>query len=413
MSILAIGYYLENDNKEGYFKFPFVTFVILIFYHDFIFINLAYYFEINDIVLSSSWKEIILLFLTCYIFLYVFLNKINSLYMRVILLSSVSVLWGIFFSNGSLSETIIIGKNYIFLFLFLCGLFIIKSSNIDMKKCCNIFFYFVVLPNFLFGLWELFNVKNMADIWYYEPLLSSGDIFASFNHFRDGIIRCNGFFVGTLSFAVTGFCSFIIFFIMRKEKLSYIKILVSFLIMLMSQSRIFFVGLFFFFILYIIYLIFNKKINIIYVVVFLLVSFLLILYLLPVVTSDGSALGRITQWNNALILLISHPLGQGFFSIGITGDNRSDSYIIDLIRIYGIYSVVLLYLTISFIVTTLNGSGSVKYSEIPCLLAISFLFILFFQSLLNTPVLYFIIMLLVKVRKESYEKNNYTLYPVQ
>ncbi|MFB9936346.1 O-antigen ligase family protein [Photobacterium aphoticum] len=282
-----------------------------------------------------------------------------------------------------------------------------------MKKVCNVLFFVVVLPNFFFGIWEVFNVKEMDDIWFYEPLLSSGNIFASFNHFRDGVIRCNGFFVGTLSYAVTGFCSFIIFFIMRKERYSSVKILVSLLMLLMSQTRTFFIGLIFFFILYLFYSIYKKKIDVFLTVVLLLASFLLVLLLLPYFSSDGSALGRIEQWTNALNLLISHPFGQGFFSIGITGDNRADSYIIDLIRIYGVYFIVLLYLTISFIIMTLNSSNHIKYSEIPCLLAISFLFILFFQSLLNTPVFYFIIMILVKVRKENHEKNSYTMCSVQ
>ncbi|PSW70446.1 hypothetical protein C0Z01_06435 [Photobacterium kishitanii] len=405
LSILVIGYYLENNRNNGYFRFPFVTFVILIFYHDFIFINAAYYFKINEIVLSSSWKEIILLILTCYVILYLHSSKIKYTYMRVIIFSIVGVLWGLFRSSGPLSESILIGKDYIFPFLFFCSLCIIQSSSISIKKVCNIFFFIVVMPNFLFGIWELFNVKNMHDIWFYEPLLSLGHGFASFNHFRNGIIRCNGFFVGTLSFAVTGFCSFIIFFIMRKEKYSYIKILVSFSMLLMSQSRIFFVGLLFFFILYLFYYLSKKKIDVIHTLVFLLGSFLLVLFILPFVSSDGSALGRITQWSNALNLLITHPFGQGFSSIGITGDNRADSYIIDLIRIYGIYSIVLLYLSVSFIVTRINSISYVKYSEVPLLLSISFIYILFFQSLLDTPILYFIILLIVKVksRKDLYE----------
>ncbi|MDO6542489.1 hypothetical protein Q4568_08090 [Photobacterium sanguinicancri] len=360
----------------------------------------------NDIVLSSSWKEIILISLSFVVFLGGKIEIINKVTFKILIVSILFVLLGtlssLFITHSSLSESILIGKRYIFPFLFLCSLSLIPDTEIDIKKSCNVFFYMIIMPNFLFGLWELFTVKTLNDLWFYDALVSAGNNFESFNHFRDGIVRSNGFFVGTLTYAATAFCSCVFFFILRKERFSYFKMLISFSMLLFSQTRTFFIGLFFFLLLYVVStFIFKKKIKPLSVIIFILTCFLSILLLLPFVTQEFSAIGRIYQWSNALDLVFNYPLGQGFSSIGASGDNRADSQIIDLIRIYGFFVVPLCFTFISLIILYWNKSRlftQANYAELPFLAILSFLFILFFQSLVDVAILYFMLLLFFKSR---------------
>lgn len=178
--------------------------------------------------------------------------------------------------------------------------------------------------------------------------------------------------------------------------------LISFSMLLFSQTRTFFIGLFFFLLLYVVStFIFKKKIKPLSVIIFILTCFLSILLLLPFVTQEFSAIGRIYQWSNALDLVFNYPLGQGFSSIGASGDNRADSQIIDLIRIYGFFVVPLCFTFISLIILYWNKSRlftQANYAELPFLAILSFLFILFFQSLVDVAILYFMLLLFFKSR---------------
>ncbi|WP_052880218.1 hypothetical protein [Vibrio coralliirubri] len=406
LCILSIGYVFEYRKKEKELRFPFLTFTILMFYHEFIFINLSYYFQIENIVLSSSWKEIILISFSFFIFFGGRIGGINKIAFYILIMSVFFVTFGIIssllFTHSSFGESVLIGKRYIFPFLFLCSLSLIPDTGIDIKKSCNIFFYFVIFPNFIFGIWEVLTVKSLDELWFYEPLVFYGNNFESFNHFRDGIVRANGFFVGTLTYAATAFFSCICFFILRKEKLSYLKFFVSLSMLLLSQTRTFFIGLIFFFFLYILSKsIFNKKIKVSNVLLIILLSVISIISLLPYITQEFSAVGRIYQWINALELIKSNPLGQGFSSIGLNGDNRADSQIIDLMRIYGFLIIPLFIGFLSLIVFYWNRIrlfSQRSYTEVPFFAIVSYIFVLFFQSLVDAAVFYFIFLLLFKLR---------------
>ncbi|MEZ8351064.1 hypothetical protein AB6C45_07400 [Vibrio splendidus] len=413
LCILSIGYVFEYRKKEKEFKFPFLTFTILMFYHEFIFINLSYYFQIENIVLSSSWKEITLISLLFFIFLGRRISGLNKMAFYVLMMSvffvAIGIISSLLITHSSFGESVLIGKRYIFPFLFLCSLSLIPDTGIDVKKSCNIFFYFVILPNFIFGVWEVFTVKDLDELWFYEPLVFYGNNFESFNHFRDGVVRANGFFVGTLAYAATAFFSCICFFILKKEKMSYLKLFVSLSMLLLSQTRTFFIGLMFFLLLYILSKsIFNKKIKVTNVFLIILLSAISIIALLPYITQEYSALGRIYQWINALDLIKSNPLGQGFSSIGLNGDNRADSQIIDLMRIYGFLIIPLFIGFLSLIVFYWNRVrlfSQRSYTEVPFFAIFSYIFVLFFQSLVDAAVFYFILLILFKLR--VYRRVNY------
>lgn len=406
LSILSIGYVFENGKFKGG-RFPFLTFVLLFFYHDFIFINLSYYLKIDSIVLSSSWKEVILLILATFVFLGSKVRSLSKFDFKIITVSMLFVLYGVFLSatDSAFFNSILMGKGYIFPFLFLCVLILVPDTKIDIKKSCNLFFYFVVLPNFLFGFWELSNVKDLGDLWFYDALVSRGNHFESFNHFRGGIVRVNGFFVGTLSYAATAFCSFMFFFILRKDRFSYLKIMISFSMLFFSQTRTFFIGIVFFFLFYFLSkTLFNKKISSTSIIALILTFFLITLLSLPLITQEFSAIGRVYQWGNALNLLLTHPMGQGFASIGENGANRADSQIIDLIRIYGLFIGPLLFGFISLIVFHWKQSKRLFHrndAELPYVSAIAYVFVLFFQSLVNVAILYFILLLIFKYRNDK------------
>ena len=409
LSILFIGFVIESKLTSKRFGFPFLTFTLLIFYHEFIFINLQYYLEIDHIVLSSSWKELILISFASFYFLIDKIRSLSKIGLITLIFAmfyvSLGLLLSLPHSFSSFSESILIGKRYIFPFLFLCALTLIPDSKVDIKKSCNIFFYVVIIPNFLFGIWELFSVKNLDDLWFYAPLVSTGNNFESFNHFRSDYVRANGFFVGTLTYAATAFCSFLFFFILRKDRFSYMKMAVSFSMLLLSQTRTFFIGLIFFFLLYFVTKkISSKRVASTSIVFLLLTSFITILFSLPYLTSEFSAIGRIYQWKNALELAFSYPMGQGFSSIGLSGDNRADSQIIDFIRIYGVFMVPMLFCFISWIVFHWNKARLLPFRndiEIPFISITSYIFILFFQSLVDVTVLYFILLLTFKYRNNK------------
>ncbi len=258
----------------------------------------------------------------------------------------------------------------------------------------------VILPNFLYGLWEWFYVKELNDIWFYEPLVSKGNNFEEFNHFRNGQIRANGFFVGTLAYAATAFCSTIIFLMIKNDRISYFKVIIPLIMLYLSHTRTFFIGLIFFLVIaFVSNKILRKKISVTSITFILGINFLSVLILMPFLTKDYSAIGRIYQWHNALSLMFSYPFGQGFSSIGANGDGRADSQIIDLMKIYGIFFFPL-FLSFVFIITSywtkIRNLNVSRYMELPFILIVSYIFILFFQSLVDATVIYFILYLLFK-----------------
>tara|TARA_B100001059_G_C17791371_1_gene560352 strand:- start:929 stop:1633 length:705 start_codon:yes stop_codon:yes gene_type:complete len=225
---------------------------------------------------------------------------------------------------------------------------------------------------------------------------------AHYNHFRDGAVRVNGFFIGTLAYSATAFCSFIIFFILRKERYSYLKMATSLIMLELSQTRTFFIGIAFFILLYCLQKLFYKrKPKLSSVFISILLAFISILVLLPLVTNEYSALGRIVQWQKALEVVINNPFGFGFAGLGETGDNRADSQIIDMIRIYGFFSFVLLLGLIKLVVTYWKKMRLLPYSDqnlVPILAILSYVFVLFFQSLMDVAVFYLLLLLLFKLR---------------
>ena len=413
LCLFVIGYFFENGISCEKIKFPLLTYTFLLFYHDYLFINVSYYLGVENIVFSSSWREsvLVVLFFICF-----FGKKIaflSNAEMKIILFSSFFVVLGvvssIFISNGSLRDTIIIGKGYIYPFLFICTIIILPARCFKIERMCNLFFYIIILPNFIFGIYEYFFVKVLNDIWFYKPLLQSGNIFAYYNHFRDGDVRTNGFFVGTLSYGITGFCSFMFFFILRQRRYSYVKILISLIMVYFTHTRIFYVGILFFLAMYYLHICMkNKKIKGWVAFSSIFIAFILVLVLLPYITQEASAIGRISQWENAISLLLNYPIGQGFSSIGLSGDNRADSQIIDLIRIYGLFSISLFYYFIKVVTFYWNNSVS-RYknnvNSLPYLSIFSFLFVIFFQSLVNVPIFYFMLLLAFKsevIKREAY-----------
>lgn len=402
--ILSIGWILENYGQGKNISFPFITFTIMIFYHDFFFLNFSYYLEVENIAISSSWKEVFLLSLIFLFFLGGKIRKMEKNGLNIVLFCvffvSLGLVTSVFFSGSNYIESVLIGKKYIFPFLFITALVIIPSRSIDTKKSCDIFFILVIIPNFLFGLWEFFNIEDLSGLWFHDPLLSSGKDISYFNHFRDGQVRANGFFIGTLAYGATAFCSCSMFFILRKEKYSILKLSISIIMLFLSQTRVFFIGLVFLIGIYILFkYVFKKGMSTRILVIVLLSAFFIILFLLPLVTNEASAMGRIIQWENAIKLLFDYPFGQGFSGLGATGDNRADSQIIDMIRIFGFFSL-LLFIGIFRLVSRYWNQYSLETFNpavaVPVVTLISYFYILFFQSLMDVAVFYFLLLILIK-----------------
>lgn len=412
---MVIGFCIEcgffNKSNENVIfdlkRFPVLTFCFLLFFHDYIFINFNLFFNPNGLLYSTAWKEIFVFVLFFTLILLLFFVKIDreffSYTFLIFLLFLQGFLSSVLVSNSTILDTLLGARGSIFPFMILVVCFYLPQIRLDANQVINLLFWLVLFPNFLFGLWQYFNVIDVTDLWFYEVFEKKGFQIESYNYFRDGIHRPTGFFVGTLEYGATATIGFIAIFLSRSGKFSILKISTTLIMVYISQSRTFFIGVFLFFIFYLcLFKIKNLKQRGAFATIVIVVLFLTVISFVYFSSDDLSALSRISQWSEAVTSLLNNPLGIGYAKVGMGGSVWPDSLIISYIYIYGVSSVLIfigmMYLAI--ISSYLFDLNQQRVNMFPPLALLVFLFFIFFQSLENSPILIFIFIFIVKNIKE-------------
>ncbi|WP_217542765.1 O-antigen ligase family protein [Vibrio metschnikovii] len=411
-SIFESGYFCKNKKISHSINFPFVTFCTLLFYHDFIFLNLSFFLNDNNFILSSGWKEV---FLFLCLFL-IFFNKVFSKNKRQNVFISIIIFFiithglfsSIFISKDTIFSALISSKGYIFSLLMIVLCLYGYKCNFKLDRTLNVIFYLVLIPNFLFGLWQYFNVMDISDIWFSDILEDKGFELKEFNYFRNGNFRVSGFFVGSLEYAATAAIFLMAFFTIRNKRLSYFKIALTLIMLYLSQSRTFFIGIILFILMY--YFLFGIKSfykRFLFSSFSILFLFFIVLLIISLTSKDLSALSRIIQWKDAVEFIISKPLGAGYTRVGIGKDIWPDSLIIAYMYIYGVTSFLLIG-TLIYLAIKSSYFYDITKNDIykfPSLALLVFVFFMFFQSLENVSILYFLLMLVIQNIKGISHKN--------
>lgn len=259
---MVIGFCIESgvfneSNKNVIFdlkRFPILTFCFLLFYHDYIFINFNLFFNPDGLLYSAAWKEIFVVVLILSLIFISFFVKMDRAFFYCTAFIFLFFLQGFFssilVSNSTILDTLLGARGSCFPFMILVVCFYLPRIKLDANQVVNLLFWLVLFPNFLFGLWQYFNVIDVTNLWFYEVFEKKGFQIESYNYFRDGIHRPTGFFVGTLEYGATATIGFIALFLSRRGKFSILKISTTIIMVYISQSRTFFIGIFLFFILY-------------------------------------------------------------------------------------------------------------------------------------------------------------------
>lgn len=418
LSILTIGTILESglstvsSLKIQRIKFPFITFYLLLFYHDYLFLNLEMIFGLTGGRIAAAWKEMILLMLLLSLIAIKLFSKHNKFLLASVLFLFALIIQGmitsIFVFNDSISTTLLGSKEYIFPILIIVLLFYFPSVKNSIKVNCNIVFWFVLFPNFIFGLWQFFNVVEMSDIWFFDIFTRKGFELEEYNYFREGRFRTTGFFVGTLEYGATAAILFMAFFSLKGEQLSFFKMFVLMIMILMSQSRTFLIGIvLFIFLYYTLFVIKNFYRRMFFSFISVLVAFLVILYIVFISSNDLSALSRIVQWTNAVQSLINYPFGIGYARVGIGKEVWPDSQVIAYIYIFGVTSVSIVMGMIFLAVKSsyLYNETFMDSAKFPPVALLVFLFFILFQSLENTSIFIFLVFLVIQNVKEVRNVN--------
>lgn len=412
---MVIGFLIEsglfNKSKESvildFKRFPILTFCFLLFYHDYIFINFNFFFNINGLLYSAAWKEIFVFFLFFAIISLSFFVKIDRDFFSYTFLIFLLLLQGFFssvvVSNSSIMDTLSGARESIFPFIILVACFYLPQIKLDANQIIRLLFWLVLFPNFLLGLWQYFNVIDVTDLWFYEVFEKKGFEIESYNYFRDGIHRPTGFFVGTLEYGATATIGFIALFLSRGGKFDILKMSMAIIMVYISQSRTFFIGIVLFFVFYL-FLFKIKELSqrVAFAITSIVVLFLTVMSFIYFSSDDLSALSRISQWSEAAISLLNNPLGIGYAKVGMGKSVWPDSLIISYIYIYGV-SAVLIFIGMVYFAIKSSYSFDLNKQRInmfPSLALLVFLFFMFFQSLENSPILIFILIFIVRNIKE-------------
>lgn len=381
--------------------------LVLLVFHDYLFLNIFSVF--GSYFFLNLWKEVLVSAYLIYAFSLRPLSSVSGKAIfskKVILLSLVSLsmllLW------GDYSESSIKTFRSLVMPIFISFVIVGLLHQGTEYRCLKLFKFSCILffISSLYGVYQSFTIDSISGFWYYDLLVNHGFELNEWDSFRGGKVRISSFFTSSLDFSffiVLGLVSYIAYFYFFAKTISKTLIwgggvIFLFFVILISTVRTAQISLVLCIINFIFIMFWKNNSHVFW---FGLLSSLCLTaftfyYLSAGYSDELSALGRIMQWKEVFYLVLSHPMGMGLGYIGPSEEIWYDSFLLNCFSTIGVFSFVIvafivgLYRSIvkiytCFILTTYQRMlGLILLVFFP-----SFLYIIFFQAIYNSQVLYF------------------------
>lgn len=404
------------------YKVLLASILILLFFHDFIFLNMAY--ALGGQYGLNLWKELISLIFLCLFFCGVLLRGgLGFSEAKIFIVLAMLLLALLVF--GDFSEASLRTFRSVFtpfVFAVMVGRLMSNETEQRFRFFLNLLLFIAFLGGG-YGLYQSFSIKEWQDFWYYHPLISMDLEIHEYDSFRDGVPRISGFFTSPLDFSF--FIVFVFFIgassffvlgergsassISKKGKL-FLFLILSFLVYIVFQSTVRSAQLCLFTAFgYLLLLLFLKsRIAVVITggVYVLSLSVATFLYIGLGYTDDLSALGRLEQWGFLLTKIVSNPLGLGFASVGPGQQYWFDSFWLNLMASFGLCSIFFIVGFIFFYfklvgiyisMRAFRGSYIKSFSLAVLVLMPVFFYGALFQSFYNSPGFYLLLMIVSMV----------------
>lgn len=403
---------IRKKSGIGIYFLPLV--VILLFLHDFLFLNLES--SIGSTFALNLWKEIVAIGYLIILCLRVLCSGfIRAVELRLILFLACLFCYLLF--GRIVDEAAFRSLRALFTpFVLAVMLSMFITADFDNRfKVFKIALQCVSLWVSVFGIYQLFSYSQWSDFWYVEPLTSMGFELKEFNAMRDGKPRISSFFTSSLEFA---------FFIVFVFFINYAQLLISSgkLTLRVFCIKILFLG-------FLIFLLFNSTVRsaqicwvagIGYSITLLMIRRKLyrfisgvslvaalccatFLYIGLGYTDDLSAIGRLVQWNFVFNQVLASPIGLGLSVIGPGQLFWFDSFWLNLAASFGFASILIFAFFIwcyKLLAYRYSEFDSFKLPELKSLvyalliLCPIFIYAAFFQAFYNSTVFYLFLILL-------------------
>lgn len=355
----AIFFYSFHLNNKTPF---FITCLVLIIFHDYIFINVSFHATQTVNFVLKAWQE----YLFIYLLLLTLINKRN-ISVQVFYIFVISILLSIFGIGVSLirsqevTDTILSWRSYLLPILMPCLIYINRGFHNVSVKSFSVFMVVVLLilvgyakyQTILFenigGAKLMFSNKDFRNdaiivfsesLWFYDFFGTDHIVPRWYNLVREGKLRATSVFVSPIIFAqfLSIISAFLLSYYVKMIRKQRLLVLVLFLIsvygILLSQVRagLIFLILSFFFIFIL------RKFRQFYFLLYFVPIFLVVITFLSLIlfqVGDSSSLGRLTQYKELFSNL--SIIGYGL------GDPKSivnyDSLIISSITAFGVLGI--------------------------------------------------------------------------
>lgn len=417
-AVFKVGRGVADFLGKGGYKLILSLLLGLLFFHDFIFLNMAYLLGGNYGL--NLWKEpvaiVFLLIIFCSVLLRGTLSSVNAKIFLVLGMLIFALLAFGDFSEGALRTFRSIFTPFVF--AVIVGRLVSRSEG--GKSCFRFFSRFILmvaLAGGLYGVYQLFSIKSWEEFWFHHPLISMGFELYEYDSFRNGGPRISGFFTSPLDFSF--FIVFVFFVelavlisegrgvaawkVPKKDILTFALLL--FFVYVISQSTVrsaqmCLVSAF-------AYMLLITRLRSKFAIVaagflyVLLLSLATFLYIGLGYTDDLSALGRLVQWDFVLAKVAANPLGLGLSSVGPGQEYWFDSFWLNLAASFGVFSLLFLagfvvcYLKVASIYVELRSApkGRIKSFSLAALaLMPMFFYSSLFQAFYNSIGFYLLLM---------------------